>query len=177
MSKKIKKQPIKIQGWYDVTEAYTKFTEGVTVNTILELGSWKGRSAITMAGLNPRATIYCVDTWLGSFEMYNMPSVRKQIPTAYDEFLENVAPYKIMPLRMTSVCGLKYVHWQNIEPDVIFIDASHEFEEMKIDVALARELFPKAIIFGDDYADEWPGVREVVDSYDHELCGRYWKLK
>ncbi|MFM6418929.1 hypothetical protein, partial [Planktothrix sp.] len=64
---------------------------------IIEVGSWKGHSAIKMAETLHNLNLYssrvlCVDTWLGSLEHWQNENWRKELylehgyPTLYEKF-------------------------------------------------------------------------------------------
>src|SRR5262245_9381175 len=63
---------VDMQGWGSDKPIFRTAIEAVRPRTIIELGSWKGLSAIHMAGLCRElgldTEIVCVDTWLGSPE-------------------------------------------------------------------------------------------------------------
>lgn len=73
--------------------------------TILEVGSWHGRSAVTFVwngrNLGLKTTVLCVDTWLGSKEHWSdkFPSsewsraaleLRDGEPTSFEHFKRNI---------------------------------------------------------------------------------------
>ena len=59
---------------------------------IIEVGSWKGGSAINMAGILKKnkinAKILCIDTWLGSLEMWKAKG-HKEVGFWYDSLMHD----------------------------------------------------------------------------------------
>src|SRR5262249_43190430 len=64
---------------------------------------------------------------------------------------------------MTSLEGLRKVAEFGLQPDVVYVDAEHSFEAVNAELTLARQLFPRAALTGDDY--DWAGVREAVMTF------------
>lgn len=133
---------------------------------IIELGSWVGFSAWMLAKRYQKATVLCVDTWLGSVDLHEMPALRSLIESSYERFLHNTAPCaeRIWPLRMDTVNGLCLAWECGFHPSLIFIDAGHQYESAWGDIHAARRLFPEAHIVLDDYCHEGVGqaARELL---------------
>jgi capsular polysaccharide biosynthesis protein/tetratricopeptide (TPR) repeat protein len=161
-------------------------------NLILEVGSWKGSSAIKMAEILEQynlkdSVIICVDTWLGSPEHwlgkekagrekkwgkewgFNNLKVVNGFPTIYRTFLSNVInsslQHKIIPFPQTSENAAVIFQRLNLKFDLIYIDAAHEYEPVGRDLqAYYNLLSDRGIIFGDDYPG-WDGVRQAVNDF------------
>ncbi|RYD62752.1 MAG: hypothetical protein EOP83_13820, partial [Verrucomicrobiaceae bacterium] len=95
--------PDDASGWGSDSEAFGELIEELRPSRIIEVGTWKGGSALNLAShlqrLNLDAEILCVDTWLGALEMWtdlDDPSrhgalgLRHGYPTLYYRFLANV---------------------------------------------------------------------------------------
>lgn len=149
----------KICGWFNSTNsAYLRMMLNKNVKYVMELGSWLGMSARTMADFAPNATVICIDHWKGSIEHQDI-----FFPELYETFLVNCWDYKdrIIPIKEESIVGMKKVYESGIKPELIYVDASHEYEDVKKDIQTAKKLFPDAVICGDDYNRK--GVRQAVD--------------
>lgn len=135
---------------------------GPKTQVILELGSWMGKSTRWLANQAPQATVIAVDHWQGSPEHVNDENYRKLIPTLYDTFIKGCWPLKdrIIALKMDTVQGMWTVLGHEVMPDVIYLDASHEYEDVRRDLEILFNLFPKALLAGDDLL--WPGVERAV---------------
>ena len=173
--------PQEIPGWNGTHALFSTLVDEVRPQTIVEVGSWKGQSTASLASAcrdrNLPARIYCVDTWLGALEFYTSPSPdrdlmkREGYPQVYYEFKRNMEAAghwdRITPIPLPSQLGLKHLIQQHlcIGPTLVYIDASHEYEDVKRDLELAIQLRPH-IIFGDDYTNRcFPGVRQAVDEH------------
>lgn len=171
-----------IPGWNGTHSVFAELVNEVRPRTIVEIGSWKGQSTASLAtacrDLELETRIYCVDTWLGALEFYTDPSPDRDLmkrdgyPQVYYEFkqnMENAGHWeRIVPVPLPSTLGLKYLQQRALcqRPVLIYIDASHEYEDVKRDIELAMGLQPH-IIFGDDYTNTYfPGVRRAVDEFE-----------
>lgn len=157
------------QGWFDEPnrKILTKFFHSNQIETIIELGSWKGKSALFMAELLPmHGKIYCVDTWEGFLaESKKTPfsNYEREKSTLYDQFLSNVLHknlmHKVIPLRKKTSEAAKSLA---IQADLIYIDASHDEKSVLEDIYnYFPKLKPNGILCGDDYG-RFPGVTEAV---------------
>jgi hypothetical protein len=125
------------------------------MRVILELGSFQGLSARWLAQrIPPKAVLICIDHWKGSTEHHRRPDWEAKLATLFDTFLDNLWPYReqVVPMRTTTLVGMRELHALEVVPDVIYIDAAHETEHVYADTDLALRLFPDAEILGDD----WP---------------------
>lgn len=132
---------------------------------MVEVGSWKGRSTafllVEAYNKSPDIEIYAVDTWLGSQEHAGMACIENG--TLYEEFLSNVKPvsHKLKPLRMTSMQGANLFADQSV--DSVFIDAAHDYENVKMDIlAWMPKVKKGGLMGGHDYACGWSGVDQAV---------------
>lgn len=154
-----------------------------TPMTIVEVGTWKGRSAVSMADACKRlgidAKIVCVDTWLGATEFWTNHEDKKRYkslglvngyPTVYYQFLSNVVRHGhkdvIVPFPQTSMNAARFFKKSCVSVDLVYIDASHEFQDVCDDLSSWQELLSDGgVMFGDDYCEHWDGVRRGVDSW------------
>jgi len=128
------------------------------VKIIIELGSWLGTSTRWFCD-NSKAHVYAVDHWLGSIEHQNRDDVKDKLPKLYETFIVNCWDYKnrITPIKMDTKAGMHYLADNDIKPDLIFVDASHEVDDVIADLTTAHTLFPDAILTGDDW--QWKNRR------------------
>lgn len=175
-----------LQGWLEEPEFMEEIIRIVKPGIIIEVGTWKGKSAIAMAnktrslGLNSK--IYCVDTWLGALEFWTTHfekdgrnlEFRNGMPQVYNQFLSNVVHTGnqdiIFPLPCTSKIASKIFQYYNICADLIYIDASHEEDDVFSDItAYSRIINTNGVIFGDDYNNgAFPGVKKAVHRFASE---------
>jgi hypothetical protein len=175
-----------LQGWGSTHPIFAEVIKTLRPALICEVGTWKGASAIHMAticaALGIEAKIICIDTWLGGVESYTwkdkQPELHRDLkmingwPQIYYTFMANVVQAgftkTIIPLPQTSAIGARILKEMNIFPDVIYIDASHDYPDVKQDLAAYYELVrPGGVVFGDDFID-WPGVTQAVAEFAME---------
>lgn len=135
---------------------------GPDMKVILELGSWLGKSTRFFASSSLNASVIAIDHWKGSTEHHQNPDWKGFLPTLYETFIKNCWIYKdrIIPVRNDTVSGMKIVAQYEIHPDLIFIDASHDYASVKADLTTALCLFPDAAICGDDY--QWSDLQKAI---------------
>jgi predicted O-methyltransferase YrrM len=160
--------------------------DAVRPRVIVEVGSWKGASACYWGSLlresNIDGVVICVDTWLGSREHlgvaasahapeWDLNRYRKHgYPTLYYQFLANVMHEGlqdyIVPLPNTSVIAARWLAAHKLSAQLIFIDASHEEEDVDVDLRAYWPLLrPGGIMCGDDFSEAWPGVVNAVQRF------------
>lgn len=172
--------PADIQGWNSNSDIFDTLIKEIKPARIIEVGSWKGASAITMAkslkanGLDSK--IVCVDTWLGALEFWasqkHTPErnllLKNGYPQIYFQFLSNVVhegfQEVILPFPNTSFIAARYFKANEIQAELIYIDASHEYEDVLSDCKEYWDVVaPKGIMFGDDWG--WESVRKAVEEF------------
>ena len=126
---------------------------GPDTQVVVELGSWLGQSARLLLELAPKATVICVDHWKGSSEMGNMMQAQTRLPTLELTWLVNQWPWKdrAIPVKADTLEGLRLVHEHGIRPDLVFVDAEHTYEAVSAELHLIEQLFPQALVHGDDW--------------------------
>lgn len=183
---------VDISGWNGDHYIFGEIISSIKPKVIIEVGTWKGLSAINMVNELKRqelnAKIYCVDTWLGSEEFWtNLKDTKERdlklingYPSIYYQFISNVinnnAQDYIIPVPNTSKIGAEILRFMNVIADVIYIDASHDEESVLNDNRYFLPLLKKGgIMFGDDYG--LPGVKKAVDAIYPEIKiieNNYW---
>ena len=179
---------VDLQGWASTEPIFHTLISAFRPALIVEVGSWKGASAIHMAQickeLSLSTEIVCIDTWLGNWQHWSRKDgvgsradlrLINGYPSLYFQFLSNVIArgYRdtITPLPLTSIAGAKLLAHYKFSPDLIYIDGDHEYESVVADLrAWTAMIAPHGVLFGDDYV--WPGVRRAVDEIVAEGCWR-----
>ncbi|MBX7144042.1 MAG: glycosyltransferase [Oligoflexia bacterium] len=193
--------PTDLQGWGADHENFERVIERLKPSLIVEVGTWKGASAIHMAKCaerhDIRPTILCVDTWLGALEFwsdhkdperYLSLNLNSGYPTVYYQFLANVVhsgfSQQIIPFPVTAQIAAKFLAKHAVRADMIYIDASHDFEDVYADIAAYfGVLRVGGIIFGDDFDQYWPSVKAAVrlfariNGLELRTCGRQWMIE
>lgn len=135
-----------------------------TTKLIVEVGLWTGRSTRFLAGLAPQATVIAIDHWQGNERQKADPELAEFLPQLHETFLSECWNYRdqIIPVKADSVEGLQRVAESGLQADLVYIDADHSYESVLKDVSTALDLFPRAILVGDDL--DWEGVRKAVET-------------
>lgn len=176
---------VDLQGWNSDGPVFAALIDRVKPKTIIEVGSWKGASAIHMAGLAPEAIIYAVDLWvphigvgLGEFPRTHIPE-RWDAPTFYHQFLFNVwmmeKTRQIIPVRGLTVPIAACLGAWGVQADLIYLDASHDELSVWQDLGVYWPLLrPGGILLGDDYSSH-PGVKRAVDRFAKGRTVHEWQ--
>jgi len=177
----LKLQPLDLQGWQSYESVFEELIVEVRPKLIVEVGTWKGASAIHMADLLVKhglsdSVIVCVDTWLGSLEFwtntedetrYGALGLVNGYPSVYYTFLSNVVrcghEKRIVPFPATSSMAAEWFTRKDLYADLAYLDASHEKDDVEGDLLNWHPRVENAT-FGDDYTT-FEGVKYAVDEY------------
>lgn len=142
--------------------------------TIIEVGSWHGRSSAAIGDNLPDGSVlYCIDTWNGSKDEQNTHHASAKFMDgdhAFYEFLQNnfelINDGKIIPIRMSSKNASALLTEKSIKADIIFIDAGHTKDEVIDDIKNWLPLVKEdGTLSGHDYIQvNYMQVKEAVDS-------------
>jgi hypothetical protein len=157
------------ENWFSYARLYADavryFDDG---SKFVEVGCWKGRSVcflgVEINNSGKKISVDCIDHWLGSNEHQEIENVKNN--DLYEEFLSNIDPVKhiLNPIRMSSLDAVKLYDDESL--DFVFVDASHEYEDVKQDIEAWYSKVKKGGIFaGHDYHQSWPGVMQAVDEF------------
>lgn len=141
--------------------------------TIVEFGSWVGRSTKALAAESP--LVVACDWWHGDHHPNGIHD--RLIAGGLDveaEFMKNLAPEieegRVRPLTVDLRAPQALDDIQNRlghhKPDLVFIDANHVAPHPQLDIQLALALVgTSGVICGHDYDPRgWPDVVRAVDA-------------
>jgi predicted O-methyltransferase YrrM len=160
-----------IQGWLWPYQAYTLYAIASHLKgKLVEVGSWKGKSSsvFCFATEHKDVEIYCVDTWKGSEE-------HKDLDTSnlLEEFKQNLNKFNFLNrVNIQQGPSLEIVNLHKDEScDIIFIDAAHDYENVKADIlAWYPKLKKNGIMIGHDYPDPTASdFQELKKAVDEEV--------
>lgn len=165
------------QGWFHHGEKILELVEAQRPMVCVELGTWRGASAIALARLLRTwgGTLTCIDTWTGAVNGCKAGTVAGT-PTMLLECATNlvksgVAPtVRLMPSRTIEAAAA----WR--EPiDFLYVDADHSEASVRADLAAWwPHLKVGGLITGDDYDNPmYPGVVIAWDAFEHEQGQRF----
>lgn len=135
---------------------------------IVELGSYKGRSAVAWASsCHPSVTVYCVDT----FVYLDLAE-----PDFFEEFKENTKEYpNIVPIRGWSPM---LIDFPKCKIDLFFNDGTHAnpYDWNNFEYFMGR-IKRGGILAGHDYDPAWPDVITNVKRLESMLGQRVTEYK
>lgn len=165
-----------LQGWASTSPCFEDSIREIQPKIIVEVGTWKGASAVHMAKTckkyYDKFDIICIDTFLASVEHWtnvdpNMPktSLKNGRPTVYETFLTNIVQEgltkHITPFPIDSINGGLVLKKLGIQPDLIYIDAGHEYQSVYMDLMLYKDILrPGGHLLGDDWFH--PPIKDAV---------------
>ena len=167
----MKKSYKDINGWFVFENFYstTVFEFLKDGMTIVEVGIFDGKSTCFLADYikthSLKIKFYAVDIWTMDEE--------------YNRFIQNAIDCEILdvitPIRLSSEQAAATFKDEMFE--FIFIDASHEHDDVQKDL---NAWFPKlkfgGLMGGDDYDPCWPGVIKAVDEKFGTLAKKQWPV-
>ncbi|MGO8745687.1 MAG: class I SAM-dependent methyltransferase [Thermoguttaceae bacterium] len=174
----------KEHGWLlDSTREMLAASLSAQPRVIVELGSWLGLSTRFIADCAPCGTVIAIDHWKGGPDHQDREEYRAMLPHLYETFLASCWEYRgrIIPVRASTIEGLREVAGYGVRPDLIYLDADHTYDAVKRDLEEALALFPSARIVGDDWT--WQSVREAVTAVCAERgltvigSGNAWQIE
>lgn len=179
---------VDLHGWGANSETFEQLLEEHRPRLVIEVGTWKGASAVRMANIGTaldieNMVIVCVDTFLGSAEMwaekddprfFESLGLHHGFPTVFYQFLANVhlrrLADKIVPLPLDSVNAASLLTEIDLVADAIYIDGAHDYVSVRRDLEVYWPLLrPGGLMFGDDYASYAPGVIRAVDEFARDI--------
>ena len=116
---------------------------------VLEIGSWEGRSAVFLLHHLPQAALTAVDTWQGGRQNAGDPRLAR-IEELFDA---NVARYGARVRKVKSTSAEFFRNSEHSLPfDLIYVDGSHDAEDVIVDAVRGFELLAAGgIMIFDDY--------------------------
>ena len=166
-----------IDGWMSEPELMWLAERAAEHCLIVEIGSYLGRSTRAMLD-NTAGILYAFDDWKGPRDVYMDKEERTKL---FDRFCNNVEEYivksKVMMLQADYAADLG--SW--LKPDMVFIDGSHEYEDVKRDIErwLPR-IIPGGLICGHDIkmTDVASAVMDTLgDATVAANTTIWWKIK
>lgn len=159
-----------MEGWFDFREIYDHLARTLPEDgTFVEVGSWKGKSicylADRLADLQKSTDVIAVDTFQGD------PGTGAQ--DVWEDFLRNTESRDISHIATDSVCAAK--RFSDHHFDGVFIDAAHDYENVKADIAAWLPKVRPGGFFGGHDIDSPAVLRAVMEAgFEWEKTGRCW---
>lgn len=163
---------LSIEGWMSEAELLWLHETAKSVSSIVELGSWKGRSTYALlTGCN--GVVNAVDHWQGNADPSSPNGIQGPHQEVFEHdvykiFKKNVGMFShLNEFKMSTKEAAQYFAGNQV--DMVFIDAGHLYDEVKSDI---ETWLPHArkLICGHDWS--YPDVGRAVK----ETFGQYVKL-
>jgi Methyltransferase domain len=184
----VSNRKLNLKGWGGNTPLFSKLVEETRPETVIEVGSWLGQSSATIGkalqAMGGGRQLVCVDTWLGALdhwdrhndEWYRALGRKNGYPTLYYDFLANMVlsglQETVVPFPVTSLIAARYFKVLGLQAQLIYIDASHDYDDVVADIrAYVPLLALGGVLFGDDY--DTNGVKLAVS---HTLDQSQWRV-
>lgn len=127
----------------------------------VEIGCLWGGSAILAA--HRAKQVITVDPMEGEYWEIGFPELHLPIPKLED-VLENFAMFDVAhKINIVKKPSYPWPLSEEIVPDVMYIDGSHEYDAVLQDWKTASEI-TRRIILMHDYSTDHPGAKEVIDT-------------
>lgn len=128
--------------------------------TIVELGSYRGKSTVALAwgAKLSGATVWAIDP----HESYHQGETDFG-PEDHSAFLQNIVRMEVADVVwVINLPSFRLVNIWDKPIDVLFLDANHEYEHVKLDFfGWSRHV--RGVIAMHDTAGNWPGVTRFVN--------------
>lgn len=158
-----------IEGWMEPHDLEWLAEQAAKRQRIAEVGCWHGRSTMCLAD-NTQGIVYAVDHWKGSVE--HQPVDPDHL---YNKFLSTLAKHileiKVIPVRLDSVTAAAELAAAGLRFDMVFIDASHDYESVCADIRAWKPLVRSGgILCGHDagHPPVMKATHELLPGVRHE---------
>jgi len=162
-------------GWFyggDIEE-YRRLVENMPVGGVLgELGCYKGRSLCSVADIIKRKKIkvYVVDIFTGT-------DCEVKESDYEQEFIDNAIRFGLEPISYKMTTDQAVDIFEDKTFDLLFIDACHEYEAIKNDIA-KWEPKVREVIAGHDFGSHAGIAKAVNERYDNvRVSGSVWSKR
>jgi hypothetical protein len=168
-----------IDGWFNAEELYKRAVEDAQDGSVfVEIGAWKGKSTAYMCveilNSNKNIKFHVVDYFQGSKEHQTEDAIVNG--TLQEEFLKNIEPVRSTFSLHKNKSVDAALFFEDGSLDFVYIDASHEYENVKADIlAWLPKVKKGGWLTGDDFSI-YEGVDRAVGELlpNHNTWGVNW---
>lgn len=151
---------------------------------VLEVGAWLGKTSLYLLENYPGLELVCLDIWR------DHGIIHERAKNAFETWQSNVWDYRkkrVQAIRKRSEIGMVELARRGFKPDLVYVDAAHDYGQVYLDTAVACACFPEAKICGDDFTLNVRGeelnvghaVTRFADRAGKKLKvhGRFWEFE
>ena len=156
----------KIHGWFTFNQLYDNMVKKFDDAIFVEIGTWKGKSAVYMGekiqAAQKNIKFYTIDTFdmTESNDHFGLIDV----DDLYDEAAKNINPVNDFVEIIKGNSHEIYDNFKDESIDFLFIDGSHQYEDVKKDLELwFPKMKPNGIISGHDY--NHAPIKKAIDDF------------
>ena len=148
----------------------------------LEVGCFEGLSSFFVLSEYPQVNAYLLDIW--DLPNSNSKSLSKDFNFIEKNFDKNLSNYNFNKIKDDSVIAMRKLLKQNIKFDFIYIDGSHNGEDILSDAIEAFKILKtKGIIFFDDFLQHdsnrdiqsYVGIEKFLSLHTNNLNIEYFQ--
>ena len=148
----------------------------------LEVGCFEGLSSFFVLSEYPQVNAYLLDIW--DLPNSNSKSLSKDFNFIEKNFDKNLSNYNFNKIKDDSVIAMRKLFNQNIKFDFIYIDGSHNGEDILSDAIEAFKILKKkGIIFFDDFLQQdsnrdiqsYTGIEKFLSLHNNNLNIEYFQ--
>ena len=175
-----------IQGWFNFTKPYREAVMSAPKSgaVFVEIGCWKGRSSaylgVEIVNSGKDIQLYCVDHWKGSDQVHKDDPELKSVYSIFKANMKKIEGLKMTPIRSDSASAASKFEDESV--DFVWVDAGHEYEEVKADIeAWMPKLKRGGVMGGDDYPFDGvsKAVKELLPKHEvgSETGWKWWRVR
>lgn len=166
---------MQITGFMSPEELLWLNDHAARMNSVVEVGTWKGCSASALAMGCP-GKVFAVDHFKGSPSELETSHVEAKNGDIYEEAVKNLTPYSnVTILRMYSLQASRLFRPNSV--DMVFIDGEHTRESVLIDLLA---WYPKTTKLLCGHDADMDGVQEALAMYGipyNRGAGSIWYME
>jgi predicted O-methyltransferase YrrM len=121
-----------IEGWMTLSELHWLYETAESMNSVVEIGSWKGRSTHALLS-GCKGHVFAIDTFKGNPEQIDNEHKEALAGNLCSEFIENTKQFNnLILIRDYNANIVKF--FKNKSIDMVFIDANHTVPNVIMDI-------------------------------------------
>lgn len=135
---------------------------------VVELGTFLGLSTRAILLAAPAAQVISIDhgqAGMAKLPCAVRPEIARRLPTLDDQLRRNLWPWRdrVTLVEEKTLSGIDAVADCRLVPELVYVDAGHDFTSVWEDLSAVHHRWPRAVIVGDDWT--WEGVRTAVAQF------------